>query len=381
MDTAQMMKDINIAIVSTNRNKYSETFILQHVQRLAGKVHFLFDGYFPAQYSVDKGVTAKRFSNDRRSFFGRLFLKKKEESEEIKRSVEEYLAKNNVRLLFCEYGPSGVAMMELARKLNIPLLVHFHGYDAYRNDILETYGRHYPLLFEVAQAVVCVSNHMVEQLRGLGCPASKLHFIPYGIDLSVFRIDPEVKKDITFVACGRFVEKKAPSITIKAFAKVLSKMPEATLVMIGDGELLEYCKVLTAKLGIKHAVEFMGVLAPEQVAATFRRARVFVQHSITTKQNDQEGTPLSLLESAACGLPAVGTRHGGFLDVIREGETGFLVNEMDVDAMAEAMLAAARPVVATVMGGEAAKLIERYYNIDLNIIKLQEIIDACLLKK
>lgn len=374
-----MNREPQIALVSTNKYKYSETFIQSHLHGIKGTVHFLFDGYLPGQYSTDKGVTCANIKQYGETFFSSLFNKSKSSRTQHEKKLELYLKKNKIDMVFCEYGPSGAEMAPLAKKLNIPLIVHFHGYDAYRSDILISYGKNYKALFENSAAIVAVSKHMMDHLQALGCSREKLHFIPYGINLTLFRKNESVQKDITFVACGRFVEKKAPTQTIRAFAKVLSRLPGASLVMIGDGDLKPYCEILAAKLGLKHAIEFKGALSQPEIAQLFNRAQVFVQHSITTPQNDSEGTPLALLESAACGLPAVSTRHGGISDVVIENQTGFLVNENDTEAMAAYMLLLAKDTaLASAMGNAARQRISDNYSQKQRLAELQKLIDANL---
>ena len=81
------------------------------------------------------------------------------------------------------------------------------------------------------------------------------------------------------------------------------------------------------------------MLSHEQVAIEMRRARVFVQHSVTTpEQGDMEGKPVAIMEAMACGLPVVATRHSGIVELIDDQVTGLLVDEYDVQGMAEAMV-------------------------------------------
>ena len=358
-------KHMNLAIVSTNRDKYSETFIHNHVKLIPAQVHFLFDGYLPKQYSTDKGLTAYAFKKENpRKWFNFSRQEEVHDEEQLIAALEDYLTENKIDLILCEYGPSGVAMLPVSKRTNVPLAVHFHGYDAYRHDILSSYGKQYADLFEHAKAVIGVSKHMCRQLEKLGCDPLKLHCLPYGIDTDIFYKKENARKDITFVACGRFVSKKAPQITIKAFAEVLKQLPGATMVMAGEGALLPECMELAEKLGITNAIDFKGALSQLQIAELYSMAHVFVQHSVTTADGDSEGTPLAVLESGAAGLPVIATRHGGITDVVMDGETGFLVNEGDVEAMAEKMLfLAQRPQAANNMGSLAAERIRAGYDL------------------
>ena len=367
---------LHIAIVSTNKDKYSETFIHNHVKLLPAQVHFLFDGYLPTQVSTNKGITSQSILELKKEKRFWPFRKKAlTERENLALAIEHYLREHHIDVLLCEYGPSGVEMMPIAQKCKIPLVVHFHGYDAYRKDVLSAYGKHYPELFSVAAKVIAVSNHMALQLQKLGCDKNKVRYLCYGVDTQLFQVNVNEKQNAVFVACGRFVKKKAPQLTLEAFALVLKKNPRAKLLMIGDGELLQSCKELSLTLGIQGSVEFKGVLTQAEIAAQFYRALAFIQHSITTDENDSEGTPLTILEAMSAGLPVVSTKHGGIEEVVTEGETGFLVEEGDVEAMAERMnYLIANTQIAKQMGEKASEWVHKDYNLKLYTERLFEIL-------
>ena len=108
-------------------------------------------------------------------------------------------------------------MQGICQELNLPLVVHFHGYDAYRDDVMTSHGAKYPQLFEQATAVVVVSKAMESQLLSLGAPASMVHRIPYGIDTDFFHPPAKQVRKPIFLAVGRMVAKKAPLHTLQAF--------------------------------------------------------------------------------------------------------------------------------------------------------------------
>jgi colanic acid/amylovoran biosynthesis glycosyltransferase len=324
-----------IAVVSVNQHKYSETFIHNHVRQLPAKVHYLFNGYLPQHYSTD-GVTGKAHTFSTGNILHR--ISGRYGKKHLQHSLVKYLKKNGIKAVLAEYGPSGVEMMPVCQKANVPLIVHFHGYDAYRQDIMQTYGKHYPQLFKQAAAVIVVSKHMRQRLIDLGCPPEKITHTVCGYDTRLFTpCNPDLNPPM-FVSVGRFAETKAPHLLLLAFGKVLEQLPEARLTMIGDGHLLESCQMLAQFLQISHAVTFTGSVSPEQVAQYMQQARAFVQHSVTTLSNDTEGTPVAILEAGASGLPVIATRHAGIPDVVLHNETGFLVEEGDIQGMSEYML-------------------------------------------
>lgn len=330
---------MNIAIISVNKNKYSETFIHNHVKLLPGNIHFLFEGYLPSKYSIDRGNSEYLLSEfGKRKWFDFYKSKSSNNKEEQINAIKNYLRENKIDVLLCEYGPSGVEMMNIATFLKIPFVVHFHGYDAYRHDILNSYGEYYKEMFDACSAAVAVSKHMGSQLLDIGCSFDKIKLLTYGIDVDIFQKRSKASVEDVFVACGRFVEKKGPLKTIKAFNIVLKNCPSAKLVMIGDGELLQDAFDLVKQLHIEDSVEFKGVMTQLQIAEEFSNATVFVQHSITTDQNDSEGTPLTIMEAMCSGLPIISTKHAGINELVTDNETGYLVDEGDVNKMAEKML-------------------------------------------
>jgi glycosyltransferase involved in cell wall biosynthesis len=196
-----------------------------------------------------------------------------------------------------------------------------------------------------------------------------------GVDTEYFRPIEAGRNPPVFVAVGRFVEKKAPHITLLAFREVWAELPAARLIMIGDGVLLDACKQLAQSLGIASAVQFPGPLNASAVRDTLQQARVFVQHSVTAPSGDSEGTAISLLEAAATGLPVVSTWHGGIQDTMVHGQTGFLVEELDFRAMAKHMLSlGSDPERATSMGQCARQRVVTTYSMNRSIEGLHRIL-------
>ena len=85
-----------------------------------------------------------------------------------------------------EYGPIGVALLGACELVRIPLVVHFHGYDAYVDRVLEEHREGYRLLFDRAAAIIAVSQDMVHQLIRLGASADRVMHVSYGVDSTLF---------------------------------------------------------------------------------------------------------------------------------------------------------------------------------------------------
>jgi glycosyltransferase involved in cell wall biosynthesis len=230
----------------------------------------------------------------------------------------------------------GVHVMPIAKGLSIPLVVHFHGFDAVMHDVIKELGEKYKVMFSYASAIVVVSKKMAQKIEALGCPPEKIRLNTYGVHADYLKIDPTYSEK-TLVGLGRFVDKKAPYYTILAFQKALSKHPDAKLIIGGDGPLYDVCINLVKYWGLENSVELPGLIKPADFKKYLATARAFVQHSITPGSGDMEGTPLSVLEAQASALPVVATYHAGIPDVVLHEETGLLCEEHDVAFMAKNM--------------------------------------------
>lgn len=368
-----------ICVVTPHLGARLETFIRAHIERLPARVHVLHGGVFP-RYRDDgrplllRGNPIRRSARVvRRLFFGVAL----EHFEHI--AFRHFIKANGISAVLAEYGGVGVAVMDDCRRANVPLIVHFHGADAHARRNLEGAGKRYGELFENAAALIAVSHDMEGRLMTLGAPECKIHYNPCGADTTLFSgADPAGAAPL-FIAAGRFVDKKAPHLTLLAFKEVVIAHPEARLLMMGDGPLLKACRQLCRALGFNDCVQFMGACSHFEVAGAMRHARAFVQHSVRTADGDSEGTPLSVTEAQAAGLPVVATRHAGIKDVVVEGETGLLVNEGDVQGMAEHMIRLADdPALAGELGRAGRERILAEFSLEKTIVNLWRIIEQVI---
>lgn len=231
----------------------------------------------------------------------------------------------------------GAHILPIAKAIGIPLIVHFHGFDAVTHEVIAEMREKYVAMFSYASAIVVVSKKMAEKIAALGCPPDKICLNTYGVHPDYLKIEPSFN-DKTLVGLGRFVDKKAPYYTILAFQKALAKHQDAKLIIGGGGPLHDTCVNLVKYWGLEDSVSLPGMILPADFKVYLSNCRAFVQHSITPSSGDMEGTPLSVLEAQASGLPVVATIHAGIPDVVVHQETGLLCEEHDVELMAAHMV-------------------------------------------
>jgi colanic acid/amylovoran biosynthesis glycosyltransferase len=366
---------MRICVVTIGPLGYSETFIGQRVREL------------PAETTLVCEWPPWRAAGPRweRTLAGRAYYRAlgRLSPGAYRRRIDEAYAdifrRERADAVLAEYGPTGVFCMRACRLLRLPLFVTFHGYDVSHRDALGRFGPEYPELFREAAGIFAASRAMRGRLVGMGAPAGRTHHLPMGADCEKFEGAEPAASAPLVVAAGRFVEKKAPHLTLEAFALALRECPEARLRMIGEGPLLGRCRALAARLGVAHAVTFTGSLPHGRVAEEMRRARLFAQHSVTAESGDAEGTPVSIQEASAAGLPVVSTRHAGIPEVVVEGETGLLVEEGDVEGMSREMLRLLRdPARAAALGRAGRRRVRALFSSAQSIRRQWEIIErAC----
>ena len=328
---------MRICITRSEKYSYSETFIRDqlagfskfaevypiHTSRLPERAEdgsLLSSWSFWILHKIVKVITGRRnnhFSNS---------------------GLKKYFLDNKIDVVLANYGLTAAHLAPICKAAGIPLLVIFHGHDASDKKLLHEYRTKYRALFSYASVIIAVSEDMKNKLIELGAAPEKVTVISCGVDTAKFKPSSANKEKI-FLAVGRFVDKKGPLHTIRAFHEVWKKHPAARLIMAGaHSGLYREAKKLTDSLDMHDVVLFPGIVPHEEVRQLMNKAFAFVQHSLTAANGDMEGTPVGILEAAAAGLPVISTLHGGIREAVVHGKTGCLVPEGDTKAMAGYMI-------------------------------------------
>lgn len=365
---------MKIAVLTPLKFEEAETFIQNHIKSLPFEMVVIYGGDFPhlsdnhPQTRIHKGC----FTLEK--FFKKMLGFKVENPTSY--FLKKILKKEKVDLVFAEYLITGAEAVEVCEQLNIPLMAIALGYEISMFDVIKKYEDKYRSLFQYATNIFVVSEHMKTNIIALDCPENKIVYSPVGPGNDFFKIEPSFKQP-QVLAVGRFVDKKAPHLTILAFQKVLVEVPNANLVIAGDGYLLNSCRDLVQALGIQKSVKFTGRITPDQHKDMLRESHLFVQHSKIAESGDSEGTPVAILEASSAGLPVVSTKHAGIPNVVLEGETGFLVPEKNIGLMAERMIELlTNKELAIKMGKKGKKFVEENFSLENHI----DIISSCINK-
>jgi len=234
--------------------------------------------------------------------------------------------------------------------------------------------RHYRQLFEAARGVIVTTEFLKGRVLALGCPETKLQICPCGVDIESFCPGPQPKEK-RVIMVSRLIPLKGPEWSLLSFARVAQDHPEAVLEIIGDGPLRTSLERQAAELGIAQRAIFYGARDHEFIRERMKSAAVFIQHCVTLPGEGVESQGLSILEAMAAAVPVVATRHGAIVETVNDGVTGYLVDERNFPAMADAInRLLQRPAEAAAMGQAGRKRVAERYSQGFAIKRLRVIL-------
>ena len=215
--------------------------------------------------------------------------------------------------------------------------------------------------------LTCVSNAVAEHARHMGGRSILVTVIPNGVDASLFHPKPgrnNISQTILFV--GRLVPNKGPETLIQTVPLVLAQHPQAQFVMVGDGPLRVRLQKQARKLGIGHAIQFLGIRY--DVPQLMREAALLVRPSWL------EGMPLTVLEAMASAIPVVATPVGGTPEILKDGVHGFLIPVGSSVALAKAIVRLLDDrSLAKEMGRRGRELVQANYTWDAVVEQMEHV--------
>jgi colanic acid/amylovoran biosynthesis glycosyltransferase len=245
------------------------------------------------------------------------------------------------KLIHAHFAEAASPALFMSNRLNLPLILHLRGGaelmpDAeLRRHLFEmpflAYRRR---LWERTSLFLCVSNYIRDKAIQSGFPESKLKVQYTGMNTAAFTPTlPVSEKDHDLVLyVGRLVPYKGCDYLLRAMKLVREHRPQARLVVIGDGTFRASLERLNQELAV--GAEFLGELPQPIIRTWLERARVFCGPSVTVEGGMSEAFGNVFSEAQCMGVPVVSFRHGGIPETMRDGVTGLLAAERDVDLLA-----------------------------------------------
>jgi glycosyltransferase involved in cell wall biosynthesis len=282
--------------------------------------------------SLDEGLP--NLEKEKRFYVHRIALSKIRFIGFLSFSVKIFLTVRIIKpdILQVQDLSMGIPAWLIRKILKIPYIVWGRGSDV---NLISRFGRikAKPIL-QNAAIILALTENMRIKLKNIY--NTKIYIVPNGIDLeehnntSISREKKSGNNNILFV--GSLLPVKGVQYLIMAMKVVHDKIPEAMLILVGDGEEREMLEALSLQLGIQKYVQFVGKIPHEKVQTYMQMADVFVLPSLS------EGLPNVILEAMACGLPIVASRVDGIPDIITKDTNGYLVEVKDTNDIANKII-------------------------------------------
>lgn len=243
--------------------------------------------------------------------------------------------KNTIDVIDAHYFyPDGVAAAWLARDLGLPFVVTARGSDVNFIARDPLCRKRIVQAAEQATTVIAVADALKQRMVELGIAASKILVVRNGVDLKRFsQVNREAARrrhnltGFATITVGNLVPLKGHALIVEA----MTSMADCTLLIAGNGPLRSELEAKISALGLEGRVRLLGEVPHAQLAELYSAADCSILMS------EREGWPNVLLESMACGTPALATTVGGTPEIVTQPEAGILLRERSAAALVEAL--------------------------------------------
>jgi glycogen(starch) synthase len=202
-----------------------------------------------------------------------------------------------------------------------------------------------------ADAVVTLCEAMREELVGRGLPREKITVVPNAVNPELFgtvrKVDPALAQSLGLTCCtvlgfiGSFYHYEGLDILLAALPEIRANLPDIRVLLVGGGNEAKRLQAQSRRLGLEDVVRFTGRVAHERVQDYYDLVNFFVYPRRSMRLTDLV-TPLKPLEAMANRSIVIASDVGGHRELIRDGETGYLVRAGDPAALARGVVSAVR---------------------------------------
>jgi len=233
------------------------------------------------------------------------------------------MKKEKIDILHCQGFLSSVLGFCISKITGVPYVTTVQRMESRRNPLKN-------FIYRNAAVCIGVSRAVGDYFKEIGC--KNVEVIPNGVDLKRFEnLERKPHEGFVVATVARLEKVKGIEYLIKSISNLKSQISNLTCLIIGDGSERKNLENLVGKLDLKEKVKFLGEIPNEKIPDYLAQVDCFVLPSL------REGFGIALLEAQAAGIPVIGTKIGGILDLIEDGKTGLLVSPGNSQAIAEAI--------------------------------------------
>jgi colanic acid/amylovoran biosynthesis glycosyltransferase len=268
-----------------------------------------------------------------------LFLRNARLSKIYKKIIFEF----QPDVIHCHFFNEALWLLENIDLKKQKVICQFHGYDASKLLGIGSYVAFIKKYNKYEQILFCFVSHSLKHNIEKAIHGRVYHseILRCGIDTSLFykEVKGQIPKiiesqQVKFLQISSLTEKKGHVFTLKALSifKINYPFLKFTYTICGDGPLLNEIKLLILDLNLNENVILVGKVTPAEAKRYLLESNVFLHHSITSKDGDQEGIPNAIMEAMSMGIPVVSTIHSGIPELVTDDLNGLLVSEKDISA-------------------------------------------------
>lgn len=288
------------------------------------------------------------------------------------------IRRRQITQLHAHFATASTSVARLASILSgVPYTFTAHAKDIFHESVDRAFLRE---KFRDAAASITVSDFNAGVLKAeFGGDAATLRRVYNGLDLTQFSYSPPATGSRRILAVGRLVEKKGFTDLIAACAILRNHGVEFLCQIVGTGEVEHELEDQIAKLALSSHVHLLGALPQREVIRLMREAALFAAPCKVGVDGNRDGLPTVLLEAMALGTPCVSTRVTGIPEAVVADDTGSLIDESDVAALARALeRILAAPNLRQRYSTSARRHVERHFDIETNAAHLRTIFHDAL---
>ncbi|HDR7601918.1 glycosyltransferase family 4 protein [Bacillus mycoides] len=262
------------------------------------------------------------------------------------KELKDIIDENQYKIIHC-HTPMGGAVARLAarksRKHGTKVLYTAHGFHFCKGAPLANWLLYYPIEKMLANYTDCLitinqEDYNLAVQRKFKVPKiEQIHGV--GVDTEYFKPVSEAQKNCLRIEMGykpddflmfyaaEFNKNKNQQFLIRSLALIKDHVPNARLLLAGNGPLINDCKNLAKQMGVFEMIDFLG----------YRNdiAKILPICDISVASSLREGLPVNIMEAMACGLPVIASENRGHKELIQNGVNGWTVGREDIQTMAE----------------------------------------------
>jgi glycosyltransferase involved in cell wall biosynthesis len=203
-------------------------------------------------------------------------------------------------------------------------------------------------------------------------PPGRVELVYHGVDLARFSQMPLPRASgdgdpVVILSVARLIEKKGIEVLLEALARISPEL-HWRFVQVGEGPLKDRLAHQARALGLSNKITWRGALTQDELLVEYRNADLFALASRVARDGDRDGLPNVLLEAQSQGLPCVATRVSAIPELVRDAQTGLLVDENDPDALARALEALiSSPARRQALGAAGQARVMQTFGLDANV--------------